>query len=542
MFSRERSERPPLAKFSYDLPMPNLWIFEDQLSPDLEILADAPDAPVMLIESAKAFGMFPYHPKRLTFLISAMRHFAADLKDAGRDVHYYGLKAKGYLDSLSAVRDCVKKTRCREFWVTEPSEYHTKQWLETLPKQLGITIRYFPNRLFLTDRKDFAGWAGSLKSPVMEHFYRRMRAKTGLLMKGGKPVGGQWNLDKENRKPLRKGAVTLPKRKAFPPDEITQEVMAEVRRRFGDNYGQADGFDFPVTRKQAKAALKDFLDHRLPQFGDYEDAMVSGEPYLFHSLLSAAINAGLLSPLEVAKAAEKRFDEGKAPLNSVEGFIRQIIGWREYVYGIYWTFMPEYRDRNARKSTRELPEFFWTGKTDMNCLCQSLGSVVENAYSHHIQRLMIICNFATLAGLSPQAVNDWFLAMYIDSHDWVVTPNVVGMAMNADGGTIATKPYVSSAAYINRMSDYCKTCRYNHTDRTGEDACPFNYLYWTFLKRFQPMFEGNLRMKMILKNLDRVHPDEMTEMMQERKRFIEALTKPNESRSDEESTKMKAKN
>lgn len=503
--------------------MPVIWVFEDQLSPDWPALREAPDAPVLLIESAHAYSMWPYHPKRLTFLISAMRHYAAELSDAGRRVFHYPLRRENYLDSLSAVRDVMKQIGETEFWVTEPSEHHTRVWLDTLPKKLGISIRYFPNTLFLTDRDDFRSWVKTLKSPVMEQFYRRMRTKHDVLMNGKSPVGGEWNFDRDNRKPFKSGSVKVPPPKRFKPDDITNEVIAEVQRRWPNAYGSAADFDWPVTRKQALAALKDFLDHRLPYFGDYEDAMVTGEPFLFHSLVSAALNAGLLSPMEIVRAAEKRYHDQHAPLNAVEGFIRQIIGWREYVYGIYWTFMPEYRDRNARKSTRALPQFFWTGDTEMNCLRQCVSTVVEHAYSHHIQRLMILCNFATLAGLSPQMVNDWFLSMYIDSHDWVVTPNVVGMAMNADGGTIATKPYVSSAAYVNRMSDYCKSCRYDRTARTGKDACPFNFLYWTFLHHFRKQFAGNLRMNMVLKNLDNVPPDEMKEMMRLRKSFIESL-------------------
>ena len=356
----------------------------------------------------------------------------------------------------------------------------------------------------------------------MEVHYRRVRARHKVLMQGNKPVGGQWNLDKLNRKPFKK-TISIPKLKTFEPDAITRDVMAEVTRRFGDNYGTVDGFDMPVTRQQAQTAFDDFLDHRLPLFGDYEDAMVTGEPFLFHSYLSATINAGLLNPLEVVHAAEQRFLDGRAPLNSVEGFVRQIIGWREYVYGIYWAFMPEYRDRNARKSSHALPQFFWTAETKMNCLHQSVGGVVAHGYSHHIQRLMVLCNFATLAGITPQAVNDWFLSMYVDSHDWVVTPNVVGIAMNSDGGTIASKPYVSSAAYINRMSDYCKKCSYDHTARTGPDACPFNFLYWTFLKHYRPMFEDNPRMRMPLTNMGRIPPGEMNAMMLARKSFIQTL-------------------
>jgi deoxyribodipyrimidine photolyase-related protein len=501
---------------------PTIWLFEDQLSTHLEPLHRAPDAPVLLIESDHTMRRLPYHRKRLVFLVSAMRHFARELESAGRSVAHYPLQPRGYRDSIAAIRHHIRETGSREFWVVEPSEYHTREWLDTLPKKLDIQITYFPNTLFLTDRAAFKAWASKLKSPVMETFYRRMRKTHDVLMEDEDPVGGEWNLDKENRKPI-KGRIDVPKPLAFEPDAITREVIKEIDRRFDQHYGSSDGFDLPVTRKDAQTYFKDFLDHRLPQFGDYEDAMVTGEPLLFHSLISPLINAGLLSPMDCIRAAEERYIQKKAPLNAVEGFVRQILGWREYVYGIYWSFMPEYRQRNARGSRRQLPQFFWDARTDMNCLHQCIGNVVENAYSHHIQRLMVICNFATLAGLSPQAVNDWFLAMYIDSHDWVVTPNVIGMGMNADRGTMATKPYVSSAAYINRMSDYCKGCKYDHRSRTGDDACPFNYLYWTFLHHFRKQFEGNMRMKMILANLDRIDDTEMREMMQLRKRFIESM-------------------
>ena len=266
----------------------------------------------------------------------------------------------------------------------------------------------------------------------------------------------------------------IPATPSFTPDGITREVMKEVARRFGDHYGKVDGFDLPVTRADAQAAAAEFFDKRLPLFGDYEDAMVTGQPVLYHSLLSMCINAGLLDPLELVREAERRYQEKLAPLNAVEGFVRQILGWREYMRGIYNTFMPQYRDRNARGDTGKLPEWFWTGDTDMNCLRQSIGHVVDKGYSHHIQRLMVICNYATLAGISPQEVNDWFLIMYIDSHDWVTTPNVIGMGMNADGGVCATKPYVSSGAYINRMSDYCGGCKFNPAKKLDDDACPFN--------------------------------------------------------------------
>lgn len=521
---------PPAASTGSPKP-PILWLFEDHLSHDLPALKKHPTSPVLMVESDRAFRLVPFHKKRIVFLCSAMRHFADEMRAAGRTVHYFPLKARGYRDCLSAVRAVVKTAGTNHFVVTDPSEHHTLAWLHTLPDLLKIEIDFEPQTLFLTDRHAFADWARSKKSPVMEFFYRRMRADHGVLMdpkKPGQPVGGTWNLDKENRKPAPQGLL-IPPPPSFPPDEITRDVMKEVDRRFADHPGDAAGFDWPVTRDDAEAALKDFLDRRLPLFGDYEDAMVTDQPVLFHSLLSPVINAGLLLPMEVVRAAEKRFTSGNAPLNSVEGFVRQILGWREYVYGIYWSFMPEYRGRNTRQSTRPLPAFFWDGQTDMNCLRQTIGGLLQTAHTHHIQRLMVICNFATLAGLSPQAVNDWFLAMYIDSHDWVVTPNVIGMGMNADApagstqGTMATKPYVSTAAYINRMSDYCEGCRFNPKHRTGDDACPFNYLYWTFLSHYRKDLGRNPRMTMLLKNVDRIDPAEMRKMMLLRKAFIEGL-------------------
>ncbi|GIW76324.1 MAG: cryptochrome/photolyase family protein [Phycisphaerae bacterium] len=501
---------------------PTIWLFEDQLSLDLEPLNRSKDAAVLLIESDRNMRRLPYHRKRLVFLVSAMRHFVQELQSSGREVAHYPLQKTGYRDSLSALRHYVRKTGCNEFWIIEPSEYHTRKWLESLTDQLGIKITYFPNTLFLTDRHEFRQWVQGIKSPVMEHFYRKMRVKHDVLMDGDKPVGGKWNLDHENRKPIR-GQVDIPRRMTFPPDGITQQVIQEIDRRFSDHYGTTDGFDLPVTRSDARIFFDDFLDHRLAGFGDYEDAMLTDEPVLFHSMISPLINVGLLDPLECVRAAEDRWRQNKAPLNAVEGFVRQILGWREYVYGIYWSFMPEYRDRNSRGSERKLPDFFWNADTDLNCLKQCLRQVVKHAYTHHIQRLMVLCNFATLTGISPQAVNDWFLTMYVDSHDWVVTPNVIGMGMNADGGTMATKPYVSSAAYINRMSDYCQKCRYDPKSRTGKNACPFNYLYWTFLRHFRESLGKNMRMNMILKNLDRIPQNEMRQMMQHRKQFIESL-------------------
>jgi deoxyribodipyrimidine photolyase-related protein len=501
---------------------PTLWLLEDQLSLKPRAIASRPR--ILLIESRKHYRTWPFHKRRIAFLVSAMRHFAVELRDRGFDVDHHPLKPDGYRDSLSALRDHIRAYTPSEIVVIDPSEHHTRSWIESIAPTLGVPLRFEPNDLFLTDRAEFAAWAGPLKSPVMETFYRKMRKRFGILMQDGEPVGGKWNLDKENRKPPAKG-LHIPKPIGFKPDAITLDVLRDVEREFADHPGSLDRFDLAVTRLDAMRAFDDFLDHRLPLFGDYEDAMITGEPLMYHSGVSHLLNAGLLDPTEMVRSVEARFRTNKAPLNSVEGFVRQIIGWREYVYGIYHTFMPDYRSRNAWNATTPLPAFFWTASTDMNCLRQCIGGVVEQGFSHHIQRLMVICNFATLAGLSPQAVNDWFHAMYIDSHDWVVTPNVIGMGMNADGGTMATKPYVSSAAYINRMSDYCKGCRYDPSKRTGNGACPFNHLYWTFMARHRKPLSKNMRMAMMLKNLDRIDPAELQQMRTQSDRFVQLLVR-----------------
>lgn len=497
----------------------NLWIFEDQLTPDHPALrAGDKSARVFMVESATHFRQWPFHKIRLAFLISAMRHFARELREAGWTVDYYSLRDKPYRDSLSAIKAQIRKSGSKRFIVARPNDHHTQAWIRTL----DIELDERPHALFLTQIEEFSTWARSLKSPVMEHFYRKMRKTHGVLMEGANPVGGEWNLDKLNRK---SPTATLkgPPVPTYEPDEITRQAIEDVNRVFADHYGSLDHFALPVTRDDAQSFFKDFLKHRLPKFGEFEDAMKTGEATLYHSRISQLLNVGLLEPMSCIRAAEAEYAKGRAPLNSVEGFIRQILGWREYVFGIYQTFMPQYRSRNTRKSMRPLPQFFWTGDTKMNCLRQVITQVVDEAYSHHIQRLMILCNFATLSGLGPQEVNDWFLAMYVDSHDWVVTPNVVGMGMNADDNTIATKPYISSANYINKMSDYCAGCAYNPNERTGEEACPFNYLYWTFLKHFGKTFSRNPRMTMMLKNVDRIDADEMKQMMSLRKRFIEGL-------------------
>ena len=354
----------------------------------------------------------------------------------------------------------------------------------------------------------------------MEFFYREMRRRYRLLMEGDEPAGGRWNYDPENREALP-ADIEIPSGPRFPPDARTKEVIALVEREFPEAFGGMESFDWPVSAKAAKLGLDDFLKQRLPQFGDYQDAMAVGEPRLFHSLISTSLNLGLLDPLEVCEAAEREWREGRAPLNAVEGFIRQILGWREFVRGLYWHFMPDYAEGNALQAHRALPGFYWTGATKMHCLAQVIGQTRDLAYAHHIQRLMITGNFALLAGIAPPQVNAWYLAVYADAVEWVQLPNTQGMALFADGGVMGSKPYAASGAYINRQSNYCAACAYDVKKQTGEKACPFNFLYWDFVARHAERLSGNTRMAMPLKNLARMAPDKIGAMRRQAAAFLE---------------------
>ena len=356
----------------------------------------------------------------------------------------------------------------------------------------------------------------------MEYFYREMRRKTGLLMAGGEPEGGQWNYDQENRKPAERD-LTVPRPLSFAPDAITQEVLALVERHFGNHPGRLEKFDFAVTREDALRQQAYFLRHALPRFGDYQDAMLTDEPFLWHSILSPYLNAGLLDPLALCRAVEAEYRAGRVPLNSAEGFIRQIIGWREYVRGIYWREGPDYPRRNFLEATRPLPGWYWTGETDLHCLAQAIGQTLDNAYAHHIQRLMITGNFALLIGADPYQVHLWYLEVYADAYEWVEAPNTVGMSQFADGGLLGSKPYAASGAYINRMSDYCGRCRYDVKARTGPDACPFNALYWDFLARHEEKLGRNQRLAMPYRNWAKMSEATRAEIRAQAKTFLDGL-------------------
>jgi deoxyribodipyrimidine photolyase-related protein len=394
--------------------------------------------------------------------------------------------------------------------------------LESWTDRFDVPVEILPDTRFLASHAEFETWADGRKQLRMEYFYRDMRRKSGLLMDGDKPVGGQWNFDSENRKPAKKDLL-IPKPLYFAPDAITQDVIDLVEARFGDHLGRTAKFGFAVTRVDALKQQAYFVDHALPLFGDYQDAMLTGEPFLWHSILSPYINSGLLDPLELCREVEARYEAGKVPLNAAEGFIRQIIGWREYVRGIYWFAGPDYVDRNELGATRDLPSFYWTGKTDMHCMSEAIGQTLEYAYAHHIQRLMITGNFALIAGVDPKQVHEWYLAVYADAYEWVELPNTLGMSQFGDGGMLASKPYASSGAYINRMSNYCSSCRFDVKQRTGPDACPFNALYWDFMARNENKLRGNVRMAMPYKNWERMDDADKVALRTSAKQFLERL-------------------
>ncbi len=465
-----------------------ILVLGDQLSPRLPSLlqGDRVRDVVFMAEVMDEANYVRHHKKKLVLVFSAMRHFAEALRSQGWTVDYVKLDDPQNAGSLKAeVARAQKRHNIADVVMTEAGEWRLRQEL--------AHIRSLEDTRFICSQGAFRAWAQGRKELRMEFFYRDMRRQTKLLMDGDEPEGGRWNFDAENRKPA-KGEVFSTQPPRFAPDKITTEVIALVKNRFDNNFGDLEPFWFAVTAEDAHLALAHFLEHALPRFGETQDAMVEDEAFLHHAVLSPYINLGLLDPVEVCRAVEKRFYAGKAPLEAVEGFIRQIIGWREYIRGIYWLKMPEYRSLNSLKATRPLPDFYWTGETDMTCMAQAIQQTKQNAYAHHIQRLMITGNFALLAGINPTDVQDWYLAVYADAYEWVELPNVSGMALHADGGLLASKPYAASGNYINKMSDYCKTCKFDVKKRTGDDACPFNALYWDFIARHKDKFSKNPRM------------------------------------------------
>lgn len=477
-------------------------VLGDQLSPDISALRGVQpgEATVLMCEVMAEASYVRHHKKKIAFIFSAMRHFAAELRGLGWQVDYVTLDDPANTgDFAGEVQRAMVQRGAQRLRVTEPGEWRLLQDMQGWPSCPEI----LPDDRFICSHGAFREWAEGRKSLRMEYFYRLMRRKTGLLMDGDEPAGGQWNFDQDNRK--RAAAdLFMPQPLRFAPDEKTREVLDLVATRFADHFGDLAPFWFPVTRADAEKAAAHFIAHALPGFGDYQDAMMRGEKFLYHSVLSQLINVGLLNPLALCRAAETEWREGRAPLNAVEGFIRQIIGWREYVRGIYWREGADYVHRNALAATRALPDLYWTGQTNMACMAAAIGQTREEAYAHHIQRLMVTGNFALLAGVDPHALHEWYLAVYADAFEWVEAPNTVGMSQFADGGLLGSKPYAASGAYIDRMSDYCRDCHYRVKDRTGPRACPLNALYWHFLARHRARFERNPRMAQMYRTYDRM--------------------------------------
>jgi deoxyribodipyrimidine photolyase-related protein len=494
-------------------------VLGDQLDAEARALRelDPEKDAVLMMEVRQEAEHVPSHRQRTVLFLSAMRHFALELLRRGLRVRYIRLESpQNSGDFYGEISRAVEVLTPQSLSVTHPGEWRVLETLKRWESDHDLPLTIYPDEHFTATAREFETWAEGRKELVMEYFYREQRRRLGVLVDDrGRPQGGRWNYDSENRDPF-KGAPEPPRRYSPRTDDVTREVIDLVQRRFPDAPGRLEHFTWPVTRNQAKRALRDFIDHRLELFGRYQDALWLGEPFLYHSTISSCLNLKLLRVEECIDAALEALEGGRAPLQSVEGFIRQIIGWREFIRGVYWREGAGYRRRNRLGQTGSLPELYWTGETDMVCLRESIGQVLEHGYGHHIQRLMVTGNFALTAGVRPREVADWYLGLYVDGVDWVTAPNTVGMVMHADGGVVGTKPYASSGRYIQRMSNYCTSCRYDPGRRSGSGsgdgegaACPFTTFYWDFLARHRKTFRGNRRMAMALRNLDRMGREEV---------------------------------
>ena len=444
--------------------------------------------------------------QRIAVFLSAMRHFAQDLRAQGLPLVYTQLNDAGNRGTLALeLSHAITQLQPAGLVLTAPGDWRVLQNLRAVATAHKLPLELRDDTHFFSTVRDFAAHAKGRKQLRLEYWYRALRVKNGILMEGKEPVGGQWNFDADNRESFGKaGPQNVPPPSRFAPDAVTQDVITLINAQFASHPGTLISFGWPVTRAQALEALQAFIEQRLPLFGQYEDAMWAGEAWLYHSHLSCALNLKLLQAREVVQAAEDAYRTGHAPLAAVEGFIRQILGWREYVRGIYWLHMPDYLERNALDAQAELPAWYWTGETDMDCLKDAIGQTLEHGYAHHIQRLMVTGLYALLLGVRPQAVHAWYLSVYVDAVEWVELPNTLGMGQFGDGGLMASKPYVASGKYIQRMSNHCKGCKYNPALSTGPTACPFTTLYWDFLNRHEALLKKNPRMAMQLKNLARL--------------------------------------
>lgn len=459
---------------------------------------------VLQMEVLEEAAYIVQHKLRLAYFFASMRHFREELGALGRRVYYVSIddpaNTGAFETEIARAQHAFDPERTI---VLEPGDWRVAEKLRRLPQPLEIRS----DRHFLCSRSEFAAFMADHPRPILETFYRYMRKKTGILMdRYGKPIGGAWNFDAENRKSFGKSSPAIPSLPAQKMDAITIEARDLVLKRFAENPGKLEDVNLPITRAQAIEQLNDFVSNRLPLFGTYQDAMRNGEPFLFHSRLSGPLNLHRLSPTEVMEAALKN---EAVPLNALEGFVRQILGWREYVRGVYWQRMPHYADENVLGAHLPMPRIYWTGETEMRCLADAIAHTIEHAYAHHIERLMILGLFAMLLGVAPYEVHRWHMSMFWDAIDWVSLTNTLGMSQYGDGGALATKPYAASGNYIDRMSDHCRSCRFDPSKSIGEDACPFTTLYWNFLAKHRTRLSSNGRMRNQYLNLDRKDGSEL---------------------------------
>ncbi len=500
-------------------------VLGDQLNFNISSLKDADPRQdrVLLCEVQDEANYVKHHQLKIAFIFSAMRHFADELRAQSFHVIYTSLEdtdnTHSFVGEITRYHQLLKP---QQIIITEPSEWRVLDMMKGLQEIIDCPVYVRKDDRFYCDHEEFNHFAQGRKQLRMEHFYQKMRKKHNVLMDGNKPVGGAWNYDSQNRKSLPKN-IKLPEPTQFSVNSVTQSVLDLVSKRFNDHPGNTTHFYFAVTRKQAQQVLEEFISQRLPLFGDYQDTMSIKSPWLFHSHISFYLNVGLLLPREVIHAVESAYASATVPLNAAEGFIRQVLGWREFIRGIYWHMMPEYEHSNYFNHQRPLPDCFWTAKTKMNCLAQCFQNTLDNAYAHHIQRLMVIGNFSLLAGLDPKEVQAWYLAIYADAFEWVEMPNVIGMILHADGGYLASKPYIASGNYINKMSDYCQNCEFSVKEKTGPQACPFNYLYWFFLDKHKEKLSHNPRLTFAYKNLNNMSDDKLDAIKQSAEGFLQTL-------------------
>ncbi len=491
-------------------------ILGDQLDHNSSVFDDfePSEDQIWMAEVAEEITYIWTHKLKIAFFLSSMRHYRDYLKEKKYAINYHQLSKDAQKDKghsfESILKQDIAKLKPSKLVMTQPGDYRVLNKMQKVAEEMKLELDIKPDRHFYFNIEDFKKHAAKRNSLVMENFYRELRKKFSLLMEQSKPEGGEWNYDKENRETFgKKGPGKVKSPRGFSPDAITLEVIDLVKDRFNDHPGTTDHFDLPVSREQALQLIQDFIAHRLASFGKYQDAMWQDEPFLYHSRVSAVMNIKLISPREVIDKVLNAYRQHNYPLNSVEGFVRQVLGWREFMRGVYWNEMPEYTDNNYFEANKEVPPFFWDGETKMACVKDAMKSVINYGYAHHIQRLMVLGLFAQLYGVHPLKFHEWHMAMYNDAIDWVSLPNAFGMSQFGDGGVVATKPYTASANYINKMGNYCKGCHYNHKKVTEDDACPFNALYWDFLNRNYDKLAKNRRMNFQIRNLEKKDDEQL---------------------------------